>query len=296
MTQKLKTRFLEMEGGRIAYDDTGGAGPLVVAIPGMGDLRSEYRFLAPRLVQEGYRVVTMDVRGFGETSAQWDDVSAHAVGSDAVKLITHLNAGPAIILGNSFAAGSALWAAFEAPELVCGAVLLGPLVRDQEIPEETKAALTRGFSGPGRVAFWTNYWDSLFTSRKPADHPEVKAELEKNLHEPGRMETLMTMLQLSKSDTANLLEKIRIPALIVMGSRDPDFPDANAEAYSLGEILRAEVFIVEGAGHYPHAEMPDLVAPKIFSFIDGLKSRDVQGTFLRATGRPESISQSGIAS
>ena len=33
------TKFLEVEGGRIAYDDTGGDGPVVLAIPGMGDLR-----------------------------------------------------------------------------------------------------------------------------------------------------------------------------------------------------------------------------------------------------------------
>jgi hypothetical protein len=32
---------LALEGGRIAYDDSGGTGPLVLAIPGMGDLRSE---------------------------------------------------------------------------------------------------------------------------------------------------------------------------------------------------------------------------------------------------------------
>ena len=102
------TRFLAVNGGRIAYDDTGGNGPLVVAIPGMGDLRSQYRLVGPELQAAGYRVVTMDVRGFGETSAQWNDLSAHAVGRDALALIDHLAAGPAVILGNSFAAGSAL--------------------------------------------------------------------------------------------------------------------------------------------------------------------------------------------
>lgn len=37
----VQTQFLQTEGGRIAFDDTGGTGPLVVGIPGMGDLRSE---------------------------------------------------------------------------------------------------------------------------------------------------------------------------------------------------------------------------------------------------------------
>ena len=115
----LETRFLAVDGGRIAYDDTGGNGPLILAIPGMGDLRSEYRLLRPALEGAGYRVVTMDVRGFGATSARWDDYSAHAVGRDALALIEHLGAPSAIILGSSFAAGSAL-GSDSFPLLFCG--------------------------------------------------------------------------------------------------------------------------------------------------------------------------------
>ena len=61
------TRFLDVAGGRLAYDDTGGDGDLILAIPGMGDLRREYRHLRPALVAAGHRVVTLDVRGFGAT-------------------------------------------------------------------------------------------------------------------------------------------------------------------------------------------------------------------------------------
>ena len=84
------TRFLDEAGGRIAYDDTGGTGPLVLAIPGMGDLRSEFRLIRPALVAAGYRVVTMDLRGHGESSARWDDYSAHAIGNDALALLDQL--------------------------------------------------------------------------------------------------------------------------------------------------------------------------------------------------------------
>ncbi|EER62044.1 hypothetical protein AcdelDRAFT_0321 [Acidovorax delafieldii 2AN] len=129
-TPPSSTRFLAVCEGQIAYDDTGGSGPLVLAIPGMCDLRSEFRALRPLLQQAGYRVVTMDVRGHGETSAHWGDYSAHAIGRDALALIEHLGDSQAVILGNSFAAGSALWAAHEAPARVRGIALLGPIVRD----------------------------------------------------------------------------------------------------------------------------------------------------------------------
>jgi pimeloyl-ACP methyl ester carboxylesterase len=265
-----ETRFLTIDGGRIAYDDTGGDGPAILALPGMGDLRSEYRLLRPALRHAGYRVITMDVRGFGETSAQWSDYAAHAVGRDALALLDHLKAGPAVILGNSFAAGSALWAAHDAPAQVSGVVLLGPIVRDPKVPWLAAFALKIGFAGPWRVWFWTTYWNSLFPTRKPTDHAQVKAALARNLREPGRMAALQAMIGLSKADTAGIVSQSRVPALVVMGTRDPDFPDPAAEAGWLAGALGAESLIVEGAGHYPHTEMADQVAPKLLSFIDGL--------------------------
>lgn len=74
--------YLEREGGRIAYEEAGGSGPVVVCAPGMGDLRGVYRFLAPKLVAAGYRVVTMDLRGHGESSTGWADHRPAAVGDD----------------------------------------------------------------------------------------------------------------------------------------------------------------------------------------------------------------------
>ncbi len=263
----LETRFLAVDGGKIAYDDTGGTGPLVLAIPGIGDLRSEYRLLRPKLQAAGYRVVTMDVRGFGETSAQWNDYSAHAVGRDALAVLSHLNAGSAVILGNSFAAGSALWAAHDEPTRVSSVVLLGPIVRDHQVPWSKRLVLDIGFAGPWRVWFWTTYWDSLFPTHKPADHAQTKAALTQNLHETGRMAALKTMVGLSKADTAAMLPQSSVPTLVVMGTLDPDFPDATAEARWLADELHAESLIVDGAGHYPHTEMTEKVAPALLAFI-----------------------------
>ncbi len=264
---ETNTRFLAVGEGRIAYDDTGGSGRLLLAIPGMGDLRSEYRALRPLLLQAGYRVVTMDIRGHGATTAQWNDYSAHAVGRDALALIEHLNAGPAVILGNSFAAGSALWAAHDAPAQVRAVVLLGPVVRDGQPSWFARTAVALGFGGPWRVAFWLAFWNSLFPAQKPSDHAEAKAALAANLREPGRMDALRTMIGLSKADTAAIVARSRVPALVVMGTRDPDFPDPVAEARWLGEALGTEPLIVAGAGHYPHLEMPQRVAPTLLDFL-----------------------------
>src|SRR5580692_1226207 len=78
------TQFLKLPDGQIAYDDSGGTGPLIICVPGLGDVRQQYRFLAPRLVAAGFRVVTIDLPGHGESSVDWPDYSPAAVGADIV--------------------------------------------------------------------------------------------------------------------------------------------------------------------------------------------------------------------
>ncbi|MGB2839556.1 MAG: alpha/beta hydrolase, partial [Actinomycetes bacterium] len=57
-TPRPTTQFLTRGSDVVAYD-VQGEGPLVVAVPGMGDLRTTYRFLAPTLVAAGFRVATL---------------------------------------------------------------------------------------------------------------------------------------------------------------------------------------------------------------------------------------------
>ena len=95
--------------GTLAYDDNG-SGPLVVCLPGMGDNRTTYRHLVPLIVAAGHRVITMDPRGQGESSAFWDDFSPQAMGADLLALLHHLDAGPATLIVNSYTGASAVWA------------------------------------------------------------------------------------------------------------------------------------------------------------------------------------------
>ncbi|HZD73637.1 MAG TPA: alpha/beta hydrolase [Actinomycetota bacterium] len=88
------TEFLDLPGGRIAYDVTG-EGPLVVCVPGMGDMRATFRLLTPRLAQAGYRVATMDIRGHGQSGTGWDRYTQTSIGTDILALVRHLG-GPAL--------------------------------------------------------------------------------------------------------------------------------------------------------------------------------------------------------
>lgn len=264
----MSTLFLQRPGGTLAYDDTGGDGHLVIMVPGLGDLRHEYRLLAPKLTAAGYRVVTLDLRGHGESSTGWSDYSVVAVGRDILALIEHLNAGPAVIVGTSFAAGAAVWAAAEQPAALDGLVLIGAFVRDHPQRPAQKAVIKVLFAGPWKVRAWDWYYASLYPTQPPADFADYREQLRHNLAEPGRFTALTTMMRLPKADAADRLEQVHAPTLVVMGEKDPDFPDPAAEARFIADRLNGEVLLVPGAGHYPHAEMPNQVAPVLLRFLE----------------------------
>jgi pimeloyl-ACP methyl ester carboxylesterase len=261
----MKTQYLQLAEGKIAYDDTG-SGPLVVCVPGMGDVRQEFRFLVPQLVSAGYNVVTMDVRGHGEASVGWKDYSVAGVGGDLLSLINHLDAGPAVVIGNSMAAGAAVWAASEAPLLVNALVLIGPAVRgDMSWP--MRLLLSGLFARPWGPSAWLRYYSTLFPSRKPADWVDYTTSLRQNLAQPGRMEALQHMMFASKSASESCLDQVRLPALILMGSKDPDFKSPETEAQWVAGQLKSPYQMIEGAGHYPHSEMPEATCPQIAAFL-----------------------------
>ena len=262
------TKYLTQGNGRIAYDDAGN-GPLVVCVPSMGDLRGEYRYLIPQLVEAGYRAVSMDVRGLGETSVEWDDYTVAGVGADILALIRELDAGPAIVIGTSMAAGAAVWAAAEAPELVRGMALVGPFVRGEGTWFSNLLYSTL-FAHPWGASMWMKYFSTLYPTRKPDDFAEYTSALKANLKEPGRLETLVKMIRASKKASEERIPKIDKPTLVLMGSKDPDFKDQEAEAKWVADNLKGTYKMIEGAGHYPHAEMPEIAGPLMLEFMQSL--------------------------
>ncbi len=264
------TRFLTTAEGRIAYDDAG-TGQLVVMVPSLGDVRQEYRLLAPRLRGAGYRVVTMDLRGHGESSVGWRAYTNAALGGDILALTRSLNAGPAIVVGTSMGAGAAAWAAAEDPAAVSRLVLIGPFVRDVPMPWWKRAllqiAVHAAFVGPWGPAAWGAYYASLYPVTKPADFAAYRAALVANLQEPGRLVALQGMLRAGKDDVETRLSAIAAPSLVVMGAKDPDFADPAGEAATVASLIHGAASVIDAAGHYPHVEAPDATAVAVIAFL-----------------------------
>jgi pimeloyl-ACP methyl ester carboxylesterase len=277
------TEYLAIGDGRIAYEVTG-SGPLVVLSHGIGDHRQAYRFLAPMLAQAGYRVASADLRGHGESSMGWtsvtggtDAITQTDIAGDLLALIRHLG-GPAVIVGHSISGGAATIAAAKDPDLVAGIVEINPFTKAQKISLGGLVRIRRYRRGMFRLAgtqmlrslrIWMRYLDVAYPT-KPADYADYMAALAAKLREPGRMAEFIKTGKASTAESAPQLPNVTVPALVIMGTLDPDFADPRAEGDAIVAAMPAGVGAVEmvdGAGHYPHAQSADAVAALILGFL-----------------------------
>jgi pimeloyl-ACP methyl ester carboxylesterase len=264
----MQTQYFEQPEGKLAYSDYGGSGQTVLMLPGMGDLRGEYRFLAPALSQAGYRAVTVDLRGHGESSVPWPVYDVPSVGQDILALLAQPGWAPAHVIGTSFAPAAIVWAAAQKPESFRSLVLINPFVRDAKPNPLVQAVFWLMMNNPWRVRTWGMYYDSLYPTRKPGDHPAYRAGLLENLGQPGRFQAAKLLAISSRQPSEQALKQVKAPVLVLMGTRDPDFPDPAAEGQWIAGQTGGKLELVEGAGHYPQAEMPEQTAPLVLDFLN----------------------------
>ena len=270
----LELQYLSRPEGRLSYT-VSGSGPLIVAVPGMGDLRSSYVELAGPLVDAGFRIAVLDLRGHGDADTTFTTHGDEATAGDILALIGELGA-PAVVIGNSMAASAALIAAADRPDAVAGLVLLSPFLRQSG----GRATLVLGrllfrvlFARPWGARMWTSYYAK--TLNRGAQGPRLAehvAEIAASMADPVRLASFRHLaVQLDHSVVEPRVAAVGAPSLTVIGSVDPDYKDPAAALAGACVALGGQTLLVDDAAHYPHLARPELVTPSVLGFVEGLR-------------------------
>jgi pimeloyl-ACP methyl ester carboxylesterase len=118
------------------------------------------------------------------------------------------------------------------------------------------------------AASWKSYMPRLYAGRRPADFDDYRDKVVARLRKPGYAKAFSLTTRTNHDPAEARLAKVSVPTTVVMGDKDPDFPDPAGEASwiagqlnggKLGTAVKnAEVVMAAEAGHYPQSQQPEI--------------------------------------
>ena len=269
VSEDIVRRHVTVNGSRISYlsfqTEPEAAGPSIVLVHGSG-VNARYWIEQLRGLRAA-RVLAIDLPGHGESDPTATNSIEHHADMTA-GFIDALGVAPAIVVGHSLGGAVALALAARRPSAVEGLVLLSACAR---LPSAGLSAqwLLPFLPGPVRKALFFMTAQGLLFSASASGRAVSLGMQELRACRP---ETIASDVAMSRSmDLTAMAKALRVPALVLCGSRDQIAPPAaSIELNTL--IAGSRLRIVQGAGHMVLIEAPDVVNREIQAFADAVAS------------------------
>lgn len=181
-----------------------GSGPPVVLVHGLGVSADYWWRTGPRLAALGFRVLAPDLPGFGRTRGPRLGLGVPAQAAALREWARAMGIGPAAYVGHSLGAQAVLDLAARAPETVTALVLASP----------TGAPGVRGHL---RQAFG-------FLADVALEPPKLIPIVAEAYLRAGLVRWAATWVRAQADDPFGDAARVRLPSLVVVGTRDPVVP------------------------------------------------------------------------
>jgi len=211
------------------------------------------------------RVITVDLRGFGDSRDAPGPYTIARFADDLAALTAQACLDPVIIVGHSMGATAAVRFAIDQPEAVEALVLVAP-VPPGGLPlrERDDAFFRASIEDPALMQRWLR-----MLTVKPVPE-ETWKELVGAAALPSAEALLESYESWANADFAPEARTIETPTLCLAGEGDrPGTPEVLRERIA-GVIGPTEFVVIEDAGHYLQIDKPELVAAEIKRFADSL--------------------------
>jgi len=252
----------------LALSESGAGSPLVI-LHGLFGSKRNWAGVAHRLAATR-RVITVDLRNHGESP--WDDRHDYpALAADVAAVIETRVGGPAAVLGHSMGGKAAMVLALSRPELVERLIVvdIAP-VRSTATPIEYVRAMR---TLP--LAAFSQRLDVKEALAPAIPDPMVRGFLTLNLVAgPAGLAWTVNLEAIERNFPAILGfpdvppgRRFTKPTLFVAGGRSAYVrPEHHAEMHRL--FPAATIEVIEGAGHWVHADAADAFVATTNAFLD----------------------------
>ncbi|WP_426349930.1 alpha/beta fold hydrolase [Alloiococcus sp. CFN-8] len=241
------------------YEDVGSGKP-VVLIHGWPLSGRSWEKQVPALVEAGYRVITYDRRGFGQSSQPWNGYEYDTFAADLHKLITHLDLHEVTLVGFSMGGGEvARYIGTYGTERVSKAVLAGAvppyLYKSTDNPhggfdDEAIKGLLDGVK-EDRISFLDTFTTNFFTSGERTDLVSEEFRLYNRdiAAFASPKGTLDCITAFSKTDFRGDLDKFKLPTLILHGDADAIVPLEISGKRAHEHIRNSQLVVIKDGPH-----------------------------------------------
>ena len=254
----------------LPHDDLGPrTGRPVLLVHGHPFDRSMWRPQAERLARSGYRVVTPDLRGYGQSATKDTKTGLDVFAKDLVELADHLEFDRLVLGGLSMGGQIVMQLVEDHPDRV-EALLLADTFAGLDTPEAKQARIDTAarILEEGMAAYADELLPKMISKRTRATRPDVEAHVRRMMRDaPAGGAAAALRGRAERPDYTPTLTHVGVPTLVVVGSEDEFTPVADAELMHR-LIPGSALAVIDGAGHLPNLEQPEAFNAALHNFLD----------------------------
>jgi pimeloyl-ACP methyl ester carboxylesterase len=259
-----------INGITMGYDDNG-SGPPLLLIHGFPLCRRMWHPQIRALVSGGFRVITPDLRGFGESDSPEGPYSMELFADDMAALLDHLDVAEAVIGGMSMG-GYILFSLLERhrSRVRAACFITTRAGADDEAGKERRLALAREVMKFGPQVAADAFEKLLFAEESITGRPKLVGEVYSWMtanDSRGIAGGLLAMRE--RRDYRPLLGGFTVPSLAIGAEGDKAAPPDNARAIAAG-IPGCRLAIIPQGGHMANLENPGAFNDALLEFLRSL--------------------------
>jgi len=248
--------YLTRDGVKLYYDETG-SGPTMVFIHGWCCNRT---YFAPQYehFSKRQRVITVDLRGHGESDAPEGEYSMPVFADDVAWMLGELGVTSAVVVGHSMG-GSVVGAlAARHPGLVKGAIAVDSGIVSSPRFLGLLPPILEGLSSPDYVGAAWAMVEGMFEAE---DTPPLRERILQEMTSAPQ-HVMLGSMRANAGQTAETIGQIEQPMLLISAGR---FPTDLAALREFAPRLRYAQTV--GSGHFNQLEVPEQVNAMIERFL-----------------------------